>query len=60
MLELILRVRTTLIVSGKCCKDLEITGDMLLQKFAVDMYNHARARLNTPPEGNNNVFDDLY
>ena len=58
MLEAILRVRTTLIVSGKCCKDLEITGDML-QKFTVDMYDHARGPI-ASPEDNDNVIDDLY
>ena len=58
MLEAILRVRTTLIVSGKCCKDLEITGDML-QKFTVDIYDHARGPI-ASLEDNDNVIDDLY
>lgn len=55
MLGLILRVRTALIVSGKCCMVLEITGDMM-QRLAVDMYDHARA-LNAPPKGNDASHD---
>lgn len=47
-----------LIVSGKCCKDVTVTGDML-HKFTEDMYEHA-TRLNAPPEGNTNVLYTLY
>lgn len=36
ILESILRIRTTLIVSRKCCKDLTTTGEML-DKFTVDL-----------------------
>lgn len=43
MLEAILRIRTTLIMSGKCCKDLIITESML-EKFNVGMYEHTRSQ----------------
>ena len=61
MLASILRIRTTLIVSGKCYKDLAITGDML-DKFTVGVYEHATdARdLNAPPKDNADVLEALY
>ncbi|XP_042882838.1 zinc finger BED domain-containing protein 5-like [Penaeus japonicus] len=43
MLEAILRIRTTLIMSGKCCKDLIITESML-EEFNVGMYEHTRSQ----------------
>ena len=41
ILESILRIRATLIILGKCCKNLAISGDKV-DKFTVDMYEHAR------------------
>ena len=54
----ILSIRTTLLLSGKCYKDLAITGDMV-NKFIVDIYEHGRG-LNAPPEGNAHVLYALY
>lgn len=39
LLESVLRIRPTLIMSGKCCKDLVITDNMF-ERFTADMYDH--------------------
>lgn len=39
MLQAILRIQTTLIMTGKCCKDLSIT-DRMVSLFTTDMYDH--------------------
>lgn len=59
MLESILRIRTTLIMSGKCCKDLIITENML-EKFTVGMYEHARGPDTPAEDANDDALDALY
>ena len=56
MLESILRIRTTLIVSGKCCKDLAISESMI-EKFNVDMYHDVES---SNPPLDNAVFENLF
>lgn len=57
MLEAILRIRTTLIMSGKCCKDLTITENML-NKFNAEMYETSTG--DAAAEDNNDALDALY
>ena len=40
MVESITRIRTTLVVRNKCCKDFVVTKEML-QRFNSDMYESA-------------------
>lgn len=49
LLESVLRIRTTLIMSGGCCKDLKITPSML-EKFSQDMYEHKRGSKDSDAE----------
>ena len=56
MLESILRICTTLIVSGKCCKDLAISESMI-EKFNVDMYHDVES---SNPPLDNAVFETLF
>ena len=51
MLESILRIRTTLLMTGKCCKDLDISDGMLKKFTSANMY--------TAPEDRDGGLDAL-
>lgn len=56
LLESVLRIRTTLIMSGGCCKDLKITPSML-DKFSQNMYEHKREAKDSDAENLHALYD---